>query len=79
MSETWQNTYSGFDRAACRDWSGSIACYMRKVLPPPMISPTCAKKGHDWSEPIVWFPGAPVYGCKRCAKRGLLVLETRAA
>ena len=70
--------YSGFDREKTRDWSGLLVGWMRGVLPTPEISPTCVKQGHRWSEPLLleWRPTpVRVYGCVRCAKRGLLVLK----
>jgi hypothetical protein len=83
MQDIWENTYSGIDRRACRDWTGVVLDEFRKILPEATISPTCAKKGHEWSEPVSFFPRshfpkgwASTRGCTRCARRGLVVLET---
>jgi len=83
--ETWENTYSGFDRKACRDYTGMTLQGIQNALPAPVPSPTCVKRGHDWLEvpsgfrqehfPKGW---TRLFGCKRCAKRGLVVLKTDA-
>jgi hypothetical protein len=57
------------------DW---VIRWMRPLLPEATISPTCAKQGHKWSEPLTidWSKDGTVnvFGCVRCAKRGLIVL-----
>lgn len=81
--ETWDNTYSGFDRDKCRDFTGSVVEAARRYLPQPEISPTCKRKGHDWTAVHDFFPRehfpkawSETRGCKRCARRGLIVLRT---
>jgi hypothetical protein len=75
-TEVWQNTFSGFDQTyGSTQW---VLNAFRKLLPGPTIDPTCKRKGHRWSEPMRPLAlETEVVGCIRCARRGLVVLESR--
>jgi hypothetical protein len=67
--------YSGLD--APYGWRKWCTEAVAPLLPKPVISPTCKRNGHDWTdERVVMLPGASMRACKRCAKRGLVVFET---
>lgn len=74
--EVWHNAYSGFDEVyGTTRW---VMDAFRGLLPEPIIDPVCKKKGHRWSKPL--HPLAKeteVVGCIRCARRGLVVFESR--
>jgi hypothetical protein len=83
-TESWENSYSALDD---RDdgYHEVILDTVRPHLPKPVMSPTCARKGHKWLEmpslfPRRYFPKnwTDLYACERCAKRGMLVLRTDA-
>lgn len=74
---TYESMYSGFDRDKTRDATGWVVEDARRRLPQPEVNHYCRRHGHKWGEP--WspiHPSAEVRGCIRCAKRGLIVLET---
>ena len=76
-AESWENVYSGLDLKHRNTTTGWVMQEAEKVLPRPEISSTCKRKGHEWSRPF-WplFGEAAVRGCKRCARRGLIVIQT---
>ena len=76
MSATYLNSYDGFSDTF--GYTQSCLKALRPLLPAPSISPTCKRKGHEWTdERVVMFPGASMRACRRCARRGLVVIETR--
>lgn len=78
MSYSHLNVYDGRDVKRGGTTTGWVVQALEHMLPEPTISLTCRRKGHEWTAPVTPLsPFAEVRGCKRCAKRGLLVLETR--
>lgn len=76
ISETvHQNIYTGNDRTS--GWLKWVAEAHAHELPEPRISPLCVLFGHRWNTPVSLMPGANGRACKRCARRGLFVIETR--
>ena len=75
-TEIWQNTYSGFDQTyGYTQW---VLDAFRSFLPEPTIDPKCKRDGHRWSEPMhPMCAETETVGCIRCARRGLVVLESR--
>lgn len=76
MKETWLNQYHGFSETyGLTQWCLDA---FRPLLPTPTISPTCKRKGHDWTEDrVVMMAGAEMRACKRCARRGMVVIATQ--
>jgi hypothetical protein len=79
VSEVWVNQY---DRLGLVRINGSTTEWvieaLEPLLPKATPSPKCIR-GHDWTEPRMPLSSlTTVRACKRCARRGLLILESRA-
>lgn len=76
-AEQWENVYSGFDRAMCRDTTGRLAKEAARYLPSPVVNYKCRTTGHRWAVlPNLRSADTELCGCVRCAKAGLLVFRT---
>ena len=72
------NVYDGRDAQRGGTTTKWVIQAFEGLLPEPVISPTCQRKGHDWTPAMTpLFRRAEVRACKRCMRRGLLVFETR--
>jgi len=78
VSYSHLNVYDGRDAKRGRTTLAWVIEAVEGMLPEPTISPTCKRKGHEWTPAVTPISRlAEVRGCKRCARRGLIVLETR--
>lgn len=76
VTEQWTNVYSGFDRSACRDYTGLVCSDAREQLPAPAITWRCRIFGHRWRRLRDEFTGVKCEGCTRCARYGLAMFRT---